>query len=143
MYRIIIFDEDNSIAGVPSTWIKKIEDKIMCYWPLVSSRERVEKIIREQLEPNASWQLYNCRTKGGSISLYSDLGYNLKEAETISAQLEDVVCAIMFAVKSRLRKKTLPAGQPVATDSESEQSSLVSPPPPAPLPRKKLRGWFI
>ena len=87
MFKIVIFDKETAIEGVPSKWIKEISKELYCFWPLKMKRDKVAKLIKGCADHSSSWTLLKCRIKCEAAS-YDEMVIKAKEAEIVSSQAE-------------------------------------------------------
>ena len=61
-FAVVIFNEDNSVGVVPSTWLNASST----YWPCYTSQDRIDKAVKDQEQPKPAegWKLYSTRILG-------------------------------------------------------------------------------
>ena len=62
MYKIVIFSDENSCEGVPSSWVVKVGVETHCLWPKTTIAN-LNKMIKNGEMPSKSWSSVKCRVK--------------------------------------------------------------------------------
>lgn len=67
-YAVVVFDEDNDVSTVPSSWLTDGENK--CYWPPIRNSQKLSKAIKSRCAPQDNWPTYKARvlSKCGKFS---------------------------------------------------------------------------
>lgn len=87
MYLVVVVDPDNSIAGIPASWIKTIKQETYCYWPDKRPKAKVKELIKNKSDPSSSWQLLKCNIKVKTNN-YEELIRIIKVYETEKSSSE-------------------------------------------------------
>ena len=66
MFSIIVFKAENTIEGVPSSWVLNDNGKDRCYWP---KSAKVSVYIKNLQDPLPDWPLYDCIVKSTAATL--------------------------------------------------------------------------
>lgn len=56
MYSIVTFEDDNDVAVVSTSWLRK--DSTECYWPPYSVLSKVEKAAKVHESVDDKWTLF-------------------------------------------------------------------------------------
>ena len=61
LFAVVVFLEDNKVAGVPSVWMTN--DERHSYWPPFKNmtRSQLDSLVKEETKPDESWTLFQCR----------------------------------------------------------------------------------
>ncbi len=116
MYSIVLFSEENCIEGVPTSWLKKIDSTMFCFWPKKTPQNGITSFIKKCSEPQSNWGLVQCIVKKTAIN-YEEMRLKCKECEIVSTTENEE--------KSNSEHSD--------SDGESTDFSLPSP------PRKKIK----
>lgn len=66
---VISFDDENTVATVPNSWLFKSEDgKDMCYWP--PNSRNVTGYVRRRDKHGSDWQEYAVKILGDYGNIY-------------------------------------------------------------------------
>ena len=79
MYKIVIFSDENSCEGVPSSWVVKVGDETHCLWPKTTIAN-LNKMIKNGEMPSKSWSSVKCRVKSEARD-FKEMIEKRKEAE--------------------------------------------------------------
>ena len=66
MYTIVLFTEENSIQGVPTEWISKLQDGYYCRFP--DKNLNPSKLVKKMKSVDLSWPLHPCIIKDTASS---------------------------------------------------------------------------
>lgn len=89
MFSIVHFYKENSVEGVPSSWVKSTDSKTLCYWPPKPMlKGKISNMVRCLDLPSASWNIFPCYVKATAES-YSEMLSKAKEAEIASCLSSD------------------------------------------------------
>ncbi|PIK35886.1 hypothetical protein BSL78_27286 [Apostichopus japonicus] len=61
-YSVVIFLKDNIVECVPSSWIEKSTNKLVCYWP--SGKDLKRKILKQEIPDKDLWDAYPVKLVG-------------------------------------------------------------------------------
>lgn len=89
MYSIVVFEEENCVEGVPSSWIITIKHQTFCLWPK-KDKLKIRKYVKSSCKPKDNWQKYKCRVKQ-QVKTYEQMLKKVVEAEiqTSTAELSE------------------------------------------------------
>ena len=60
-FKIVNFIIDNSVEGVPSSWIKTVKGQTLCYWPIKINGTSLTNLIKALHPPKLTWSLLKCK----------------------------------------------------------------------------------
>lgn len=120
MFTIVIFEDENCVEGVPSSWVKKINNKTYCLWP--NKDIKIRQYVKSECKPKDNWLKYKCRVKC-QVENYEQMLRKVAEAETYTTTAE-------ISSESSLS----------STDSDTDNSEVSVPTPPA--KKAKLCKYF-
>ena len=63
MYSIVRFVNDNSIEGVPTSWILNVQNQDYCKWPPKLPSFGITRLVKRGTPPKANWNLNRCMIK--------------------------------------------------------------------------------
>ena len=126
MFSVVVFDDENSVEGVPSSWIKKLGNQTYCYWPPRHSKDRLNiyNLIRKEITASTDWNLLTCRIKCETES-FKDMRRKVKHSEIVSTDTDSE--NIVNLVPTRQSKE----------QAKSSDDEFV-PPIPQPSSSKKI-----
>ena len=134
MYSIVIFicEKGTPVEGVPSTWLKNIEQQMYCYWP----KKDASQLIRRCLPADPSWRLCKCQVLGKAANYDLMIKQrNISMELTLENETENSVVE-----ESPDSDSEMPS-QPSTSSSKPQPSTSSSKPQPSSkrkLPKKKL-----
>lgn len=114
-FTVVIFVKDNTVECVPSSWVKKHENKVICYWPS-SCKDIKRKITKCTLPDEKAWAMYPVRIIGQPV--YPDY----QSAAEIAKKAE-----VTSDVESTKRQVKRPGRFLNTSDSESGEEGIDSP----------------
>ena len=86
MYLVVFFKEENSVEGVPKSWVLESADgKTYCYWPSEPKKYKVSKLVKDLAPFCNTWKLYPCIVKA-EASNYQTMLIKTKEAEIATTE---------------------------------------------------------
>ena len=129
MYLIVLFEEENSVAGVPRAWVNTKKGCTYCYWP--RKNEKVSTYIKRNEVPGEDWIKIACVIKSEAAT-YEQMRLKVKEAENTTTELDsdsDQDIASGHAEKN--------------FSSSSSEEGICSKPPSPPRKKAKHTGMFL
>ena len=126
MYFIIFFYEENSVEGVPKSWVHKRSDgKTYCYWPDQYNKNKISKLVKDNAPLSETWKVFPCVVKTEAADYHSML-VRAKEAEIATTEVSTSTDEEFAVSKNRSK-------QHIQSDSD-ESLEMV---PLAPFKRSK------
>ena len=114
-YTVVHFKEENSVEGVPSSWIINVNNKVCCYWPPKNVAGGITSLIKRCASADLSWSLAKCSIIFKASS-YSDMREKCKEA------------AYLTGSENTEREESIVTEE---SDFESDSSEEMFPSPPS------------
>ena len=124
MYLIVLFPNENSVEGVPKSWVTEKKGKQYCYWP--RKAEKVTAYVKKNEPPGKDWLKVTCVVKC-SAETYEEMRSKVKEAQDITTEYHS-------SSESETSK-----GSPLRrSSSSSDEDCNISCPPSPPQKRQHL-----
>ena len=114
MWSVVVFPDECSVAGVPSSWVKvdSSDEGSWVFWPPTKNKTNLDDLIKNLRPPQATWNFLRCIVKQENIKTMKEL----KEATKIAENLTTTEAEI----------SEISDGSPVSESSASD--SLPEPP---------------
>ena len=85
MFAIVVFSDENSCEGVPSSWIKNNGNQTFCLWPQTTIG-KISTLIKKKSIPDCTWPLIKCIVKDYANS-YDDMVLKRRAAERVTTEI--------------------------------------------------------
>lgn len=119
MYKIVIFPNENSVEGVPNSWVKEVGKATFCFWP--KKTEKVTHYVKKKEIPRDDWTMVPCIVKD-IAETFEEMRKKVKSAENITTAVESSDSDTPQTIEKKRRKRLF------STEDEEEDPDL--PPPP-------------